>query len=117
MPHEDFDFSDVTACDGVSEILDVAISVLQDYGDVPGESRLERLARGVVYNLSGSVELTHEIAGRVSETTLDDGGVTRRVQQAGGLIGIAARTMRAEQARQLAAALLICANRADASDD
>lgn len=52
----DFDFSDVSV-DGVREILDVAVDVLRDYGNTPGDSRIERLARWVLFNLRADVQL------------------------------------------------------------
>ena len=45
--HPEFDISDV-ASDTLSEALEVAVDVLRDHGDTPGNTRIERLARFVV---------------------------------------------------------------------
>jgi hypothetical protein len=113
MTNPDFDFSDVVALvDGLEEILDVAIDVLRDYGDAPGDSRIERLARWAVFNLSACARLRHRVVGNVSDSVTEDGRFN--VKQVGYLVGVDQRAMLSSQARQLAAALLICADRADA---
>lgn len=111
MPIPDFDLTNVVARhDDVPVILTVAASVLREVG-IADNSPTARLARWVVYNLGASEQLTHRIVGRVSDTTVEDGRFV--VQRVGQLVGIDHRAMFSEQARQLAAALLICADRAD----
>lgn len=53
MLDDDFDFSDSTS-DGVREILDVAVGVLQDYG-TEGNTRIERMARWLLVSLMADV--------------------------------------------------------------
>lgn len=47
----DFDLSDAGPIDGLEAILDVAVDVVRDYAPGPGHTRIERLARYVLYTL------------------------------------------------------------------
>jgi hypothetical protein len=54
--HARFDLSDVVTdeapiVDKVDVILDVATEVLRDYGSVVGDTRIERMAKWIVYSL------------------------------------------------------------------
>jgi hypothetical protein len=118
----DFDLSDVVGrVDGVREILDVAVDVLRDYGAVAGDSRIERLARWIVFNLAVHLRDIHSgsryaiyASDKLAVTQCDDHmALSARVKT----YGSAARPMRSEQARRLATALLVCAERADGIDD
>lgn len=48
-----FDLSDVEApqIDTLDDVIKVAASVLEDYGDKQGGTRIERMARWLVYNV------------------------------------------------------------------
>lgn len=100
--------------DSVSEVLAVATEVLQEYGDVPGDSRIERMARWVVLNLGVEVDEAH--LGSVSRVRTTDG--LQRVWRIGSLVGIDyigsnQGDGNADTARQLAKALLICVERSE----
>lgn len=118
MVDDDFDFSDCHI-DGVREVLDVAVSVLTDYAPDMGDTRIERLARWVLFNLKADVQL--EGIGHVALCKCTDkvevGQVGDRVAFStyATLGGAAAllRTMSAEEARNVATGLLLCADRAD----
>ncbi len=107
----DVDIGDVAS---VREIVDVAVSVLQDYG-VGGETRIEQLARWVVMCFAG-VDVRDERVGRISRQFVTDVGV---VEQVGYKIGVEVcehaprRALTADQARDLATALLVAAERAE----
>lgn len=97
--------------DGVREIIDVAVSVLEDYcDDDASETRIARLARWIVYNLA--VDVIDKRAGSVAIiSTMDKTGM---VVQAGDSVALQVHgTFDGEGARQLATALLLCAERAE----
>lgn len=102
-----------TRVDLVQDILDLAVEVLRDHGAEPRGTPVERLARWVVFNLG--VQVDQQVLGGLSRTFTDDGELA--AVQAGEHVGLSgralARPMRSEQARQLATALFMSAERAD----
>ena len=108
----------VACIDNVRDILDVAISVLRDHGRAPGDSRLERMARWLIMNLG--VQLQDEHARWMSRVYTSDSDLA--ASHVGDHVGLSARiatyefvaqALEPEKARQLATALLICAERAE----
>ncbi len=110
-----FDFSDAPPVDGVREILDVAVSVLQDYDPNHGNSRIERMARWLLLNLREGLKEGH--AGLVSQVTTTDRCVQRVgtqliVSQVGDSNRLTTQpVMTSGSARELATALYLCAER------
>lgn len=105
-----FDVSDDDAgpIDTMNEILDVAASVLADYGPDPGSTRLERLARWVVDAVGGEPGSIVS-AGAVAKVRLDTG---ISVLMAGDVIAlqfdgrVVTPQLSSDDARELAVALL-----------
>jgi hypothetical protein len=99
--------------DTVQEIFGVALSVLIDYGP-EGETRVERMARWIAWNLE--VDLEEQERGNATSIVLNDPALI--VMRYGDNIALRGshgfvRTMSKDEARQLATALLVCAERAD----
>jgi hypothetical protein len=117
----DFDLSDVVGrVDSVREILDVAVGLLRDYGTVPGDTRIERMARWIVFNLAMHLRDVH--SGSKSAVYANDElaaiqcdkhvALSARVKT----YAYVARPMSTEEARKLATTLLACAERADLAE-
>lgn len=109
--------------DGVNEILGVALSVLEDHAPDHGDTRIERLARFVLLNIMAHV--THEKCGNISRATSGSPSLFV-VEQVGRVVGItswpvwsgarsnsAIGLMSSTHARELATALILCADHAD----
>lgn len=102
---EDFDFSDCElTTDTVTSIQDLAAEVLQEYAPDHGNTRIERLARWVVFNLSPDLQDEGVDEPYVSVTS--DVFVHRDANKVLLCYDI---ELRPDQARELATALLICA--------
>jgi hypothetical protein len=110
-----FDFSDTPPVDGVREILDVAVSVLQDYDPEHGFTRIERMARWILLNLREGLKEEH--LGLVSVITTSDLRSVQRVDsQIAVSIGSGLATqppLSAQTARELATGLYLCAQRVE----
>lgn len=99
--------------DTLNEIIDVAISVLEDYEADAGESRIARLASWLVFNMGVNVQ--DRQLGPFSRMSTDDSSIA--VLQMGERVVLVAQgttqTLSEDVARQLATALLIATERAE----
>ncbi len=106
------------ANDTLRDVLDVAISVLGDYGDDHQNSRIERMANWIVMNLTPPV--SDYRSGSLSLISTDDDSLT--VAVLGDTISVRAENghsasvvdLDAERCRQFASALLIGVERSEA---
>lgn len=115
----EFDTSDTetVVVDKIDTLLDdVVVSVLQDYGPDPGDTRVERMARWLALNLGGP-PYDIEQSGNLERTRLDHGSITvlrvgeKFMIDQGGLTMIVAEA--AHEARCLAVALLRAAENSE----
>ncbi len=99
--------------DTVRDIVDVAVSVIDDYADDANETRISRMAHWILLNLG--VEVNDRKLGSVSKISTDITNVS--VLQIGVRVVMhSAEPMRllgCEQARQLATALLMGVERSE----
>jgi hypothetical protein len=108
-PTTKFDLSDVDPIDRLDDVLDVAAEVLLEHGPDHGNTRIERLARWVAYNvgevpsLSRCAELAREHGATVM-TTLDQGRVYVTAQRARAMTPVDARFFAAQILRAAARA-------------
>lgn len=98
--------------DTLDGILNVAGSVLEDYGPDPGGTRIERMARWITFNV-GAPPCFERAGGLARFHCAQD----VKVERCGILVGIDARTqvapLLADDAREVAAALLRAAEMAE----
>lgn len=99
-----FDLSDVVGAsvDSLDAVLDVACEVIAEYGPVPGNSRIERMARYLVYTLA-EPGVTRESAGALVKLSASDFSAVRA---AGSIAFNTAGRLDASGARQLAQAMV-----------
>lgn len=99
--------------DTVRDIVDVAVSVLDDYAEDSEESRIARMAHWILLNLG--VVVNDRQLGPVSKISTDVESVS--VIQIGPRVVLhsteSMKTLLCEQARQLATALFMCAERSE----
>lgn len=99
--------------DTVREIVDVAVSVLEDYGEDSQETRIARMAHWILLNLG--VDVTDRQLGSVSKISTDVSSIS--VIQVGSRLALHSteplKAIATEHARQLATALLICVERSE----
>lgn len=115
-----FDYSDadLPPIDHVDDILEVAGSVLEDYGPRPGGTRIERMARWITFNVGVLIPAVDRV-GAISHYTLE----RHHVWRVGDVVGVAPATdarnpfpLTTDEARTMSAALLRAANDAERED-
>lgn len=95
--------------DTVDQILDVAGTVLEDYGDEFGGSRIERMARWIIWSAGQQINVNTR-AGAITLMRHQNIEVMRVMQ----MIGVMANaSISADQARVLSGMLLRAAEQAD----
>lgn len=112
--HEKFDLSDVLRpVDRLDAVLDVAAEVSAEYGDQPGHTRIERMARYLALNLGGE-PYAREGAGSLERYLVRNVEVVRASNVlAMRVAGAMSDKLTPADARAIAIALLRAAERAE----
>jgi hypothetical protein len=97
----------------VRQTIDIAVSVMEDYGEAGADTRIARLARWVILNLG--VDVYKRELGCIAHIGTDAKGVA--ALQVGGSVALLTQaptqSLSYESARQLATALFIAVERAE----
>lgn len=115
-----FDVSDVVQAgpiDSIDGVLDVASSVLGDYGSDPGATRIERMARWIVHRVGDPVAIAS--AGSLSKARTESGIGALRCMDFVALAHegkVVTPRLTPDEARELAVALLRMAELAETDD-